>query len=170
MTAASSRAPLRHATTWHVALHAGLHGRACDRNPGLRQLRRPQHCVRAAEVWPLLPCVQEAICVPSAPAEAAWQGMRAACAGTAQALEKAAKGAAAALLPPQLLFNIYVHAPPDYQGGGVPLPAWRHRAAGYPYARAAAARLVVGLVCGGCVGGWVGGFWVGGSGVGVGAG
>lgn len=55
MTAASSRAPLRHATTWHVALHAGLHGRACDRNPGLRQLRRPQHCVRAAKVWPLPP-------------------------------------------------------------------------------------------------------------------
>ncbi|KAL4420283.1 hypothetical protein ABPG77_005623 [Micractinium sp. CCAP 211/92] len=72
----------------------------------------------AAGMLPLqaLPLAQEAICAPSAPAEAAWQSVRAACAGTAAALEKAAKGSAAVLLPPQLLFNIYVHAPPDYQG------------------------------------------------------
>ncbi|KAL4439980.1 hypothetical protein ABPG75_002981 [Micractinium tetrahymenae] len=72
----------------------------------------------AAGMLPLqaLPLAQDAICGPSASAEAAWQRVLVACAGAAAALEKAAKGSAATLLPPQLLFNIYVHAPPNYQG------------------------------------------------------
>jgi len=58
------------------------------------------------------------MCGPAAAAEANWQRIKGACAGTAQAMEAALKGSAVAnLLPPQHLFSIYVHAPPDYKGG-----------------------------------------------------
>ena len=68
---------------------------------------------------PPLSCAhkQEALCGPVGSATAAWQRVRAACGGTAAALEQAVGGTAmSTLLPPQHMFSIYVHAPPDYKG------------------------------------------------------